>query len=108
VDKLMPEVGGVWHADEMMVNVDGDFKWLWNLMDYRTRFILAMCLTDRREIEDAQRLFAEAKRKAGKRPELIVTDGLWAYVDAYRKEFRTLRKPRAEHLRLARFEDKVN
>ncbi len=108
VDELKPQVSERWHADEMMINVDGAYRWLWNLMDAKTRFLLATQLTEQRETEDAMRLFAGAKQKAGKRPEVIVTDGLQAYRAAYMKEFWTLKKPRTEYIRLARFEEKVN
>jgi len=108
VDELKPQVSEQWHADEMVINVDGYYHWLWNLMDARTRFLLATQLTEQRETEDARRLFAEAKKRAGKRPEVIVTDGLQAYQKAYMKEFWTLKKPRTEYVRLAKFEEKVN
>lgn len=108
VDELKPQVSERWHADEMMINVDGAYRWLWNLLDRDTRFLLASQLTEQRESKDANRLFAEAKRKAGKRPKTIITDGLWSYQDAYMKEFWTLKKPRTEYIRLAKFEDKVN
>ncbi len=55
LDKFTPQVGQIWHSDEMMVNVrntseqlkvggKGEFQnlsWAWNLMDNETRFLLA-------------------------------------------------------------------
>lgn len=35
----------------------------------------------------------------GKKPMTLITDGLYAYHEAYKKEWRTLAKPRTEHIR---------
>jgi len=98
-DKLTPQVSGVWRADEMTLNVNGEFQWLWNMMDNDTRFLLATHLAKTREGPDAIKLFAEAKERARIKPELLVTDGLGAYKEAYKKEFFTLKGPRTEHIR---------
>ncbi len=108
VEDLRPDLSEMWHADEMMIRCGGRWSWLWNLMDKETRFLLANLISKTREINEAKRLFHEAKMKAGKRPETIVTDGLQGYREAYMKEFRTQKSPRTEHVRLRRFEDKVN
>jgi len=101
VDGLTPNVSGIWHTDEMAVNVKGQFLWLWNLIDHDTRFLLASQISAKREIEDARKVFAEAKALAKVKPAFVVTDGLRAYQDAFNKEFFTLRNPRTEHVRLA-------
>lgn len=109
VKDLIPHTTNkIWHVDEMMVNINGEYRWLWNLMDSDTRFLLAMQISKRREIEDARKVFQEAKEKAQAKPETIVTDGLRAYEDAVRKEFFTLRKPRTKHVRLASVKDHPN
>jgi transposase-like protein len=101
VDELTPNVSGIWHTDEMAVNIKGQFMWLWNLIDHDTRFLLASQISSKREIEDARRVFAEAKALAKVKPAFVVTDGLRAYQDAFNKEFFTLKNPRTEHVRLA-------
>jgi len=108
VNGFTPQVSDVWHVDEMAVNVKGQYRWLWNLMDNDTRFILAMQMSKSREIQDARKVFAEAKDVAKVKPKIVVTDGLHAYEDAFRKEFFTLRSPRTKHLRLVSIRDKVN
>jgi len=40
-------------------------------------------------MHDARRLFQTAKERAGKRPHILMTDGLRSYRDAWLKEFRT-------------------
>jgi len=108
VEDLKPELSEVWHADEMMIKTGGKWSWLWHVMDAETRFLLANLISKTREIKDARRLFQEAKKVAQKKPDAVITDGLRAYEDAFKKEFFTLRKPRTEHIRLARLGDKVN
>lgn len=101
VDGLTPNVSGIWHTDEMAVNIKGKFMWLWNLIDHDTRFLLASQISAKREIKDARRVFAEAKALAKVKPAYVITDGLRAYQDAFKKEFFTLRNPRTKHVRLA-------
>jgi len=80
---------------------NGNLNGLWNLIDHDTRFLLASQISAKREIEDARRVFAEAKFLAKVKPAFVVTDCLRAYQDAFNKEFFTLRNPRTEHVRLA-------
>jgi transposase-like protein len=108
VNSFTPQVSEIWHVDEMAVNVKGKYRWLWNLMDNDTRFILAMQMSKSREIPDARKVFAEAKALAKSKPEFIVTDGLRAYEDAFNKEFFTLRNPRTRHIRLASIREHPN
>ena len=62
-------------------------------MDREIKFLLANLITKTREVKDARRLFQEAKKTAKAKPKAIVTDGLPAYIKAFKKEFFTLRKP---------------
>jgi transposase-like protein len=108
VDELKPQVSDVWQTDEMKVRCGGKWNWLWNLMDSDTRFLLAMQMSKSREVEDARKVFAEAKARAKKKPKVVVTDGLPAYIKAFKKEFFTLKKPRIKHIRNVGFKDKTN
>jgi transposase-like protein len=110
VDQLVPQVSGIWHSDEMTLNtrVHGEFQWLWNVMDNETRFWLASQITEQREIEDARTVLAEAKNIARVRPLAVVTDGLRAYQSAIPKEFRTMKMPRTEHIRIPNIRDRSN
>lgn len=69
VDSLMPQLSDTWLADEMMINIKGDWKWFWNVMDEGTRFMLSNAITENREIDDARRVFAEAKARARTKPD---------------------------------------
>jgi len=94
VDGLTPNVSGIWHTDEMAVNVKGQFLWLWNLIDQDARFLLASQISTKREIKDARKVFVEAKALAKVEPAFIVTDDLRTYQDASNKEFFTFRNPK--------------
>ena len=104
VEHLEPQLSGRWYADEMALKVGGEWRWLWNVMDEGTRFLIASVVSSKREVEDARRAFQEAKRVAKSRPEAVITDGLHAYEEAFRKEFFTLKAPRTQHLRHARLQ----
>ena len=92
----------------MKVKCGGKWTWLWNVMDAGTRFLLATHVSQTREIKDARKPFAKAKEIAKGKPKIMVTDGLKAYMDAFKKEFFTLRNPRTKHLRKPRFIDGTN
>jgi len=104
-DKLMPDVADVWHADETMLNVNGHYQWMWNLMDRETRFLIASRLTSTRREHDATNLFLEGQRTSGIVPNVLVTDGLASYASAFDQTFA---KKHTQHLRKPRFIDKAN
>ena len=96
-ETLQPQLGDIWHADEMKIKTKrDDWSWLWNVIDSQTRFLIANLVTKKREIEDAQGLFKEA-RQSGK-PELLITDGLQSYHKAFNREFYDMHKT-SEHVR---------
>ena len=108
VGQLEPELSDVWHTDEMKVKCGGKWTWLWNVMDSGTRFLLATHVSQTRESKDARKPFAKAKQLAKRKPEIMVTDGLHTYIDAFKKEFFTLKGPRTKHIRKPRFRDRTN
>jgi transposase-like protein len=87
IDNLKPQVGGDWRADEVWIKVKGDLKYLFALMDDETRYWIAQEVADTKEKHDARNLFAMGREIAGKRPELLITDGLQSYKDAFKQEF---------------------
>ena len=48
------ETGDHWVADEMMVDVGGEKAWFWNVMDGKTRYILASHLSGERDANAAK------------------------------------------------------
>lgn len=90
VDTITPDVGDVWHTDEMMIKINGSWEYLWNVMDETTRFQLASVVSKERKVKDARMVFQRAKQNSGGRtPKYMITDGLQAYKRAVNKEFPT-------------------
>lgn len=101
VKTLKPELSEIWHTDEMKIQAGGKWKWLWNVMDSESRFLVTRMVTDRRRIRDSNRLFNEAKEVADKQPMILVTDGCHSYRRSIEKVL-----PETNHVRLTSIRDK--
>jgi len=93
---VVPKVGRKWHCDEMQYNVGGNHEYVWNLMDAKTRFLVACNLTRRRRKAEAKRILAKGMKVARRNTGVIVTDGLSSYATAV-KELRLEGVP-AQHI----------
>ncbi|HEY7079109.1 MAG TPA: integrase core domain-containing protein [Nitrososphaeraceae archaeon] len=120
VDSLVPQVGGVYQVDEMMLHVrkednkskmtltnpenhtnrqfDNHYSWLWNLMDSSTRFWICSRISQKRNTKAGIVLFKEMKKRAPI-PSALIHDGLPTYDDAYNKELYVLKNPRIQNVR---------
>jgi putative transposase len=78
-----PDVGDIWIADETVLNIDGSDLWLWDVIDDKTRYLLATGLSRTRTTNDAQKLIDRAIKIAGKPPKVVITDRLRAYLDVF-------------------------
>lgn len=90
---LTPELSADWHADELFVKMkDGinykahyggeakNIAFLWNVMDRKTRFLLASKLSKHRDDDGAIRALLVAKANAhDSQPNQILTDALRSY-----------------------------
>jgi len=76
-----PDVGDVWVADETVLKIGGQNVWFWDIMDTKTRFLLASHISTKRTIQDALLLMKLAEARAGKIPKLVLTDKLASYLD---------------------------
>ncbi len=108
VDKLKPNVGDTWRADEVFVKFSGNMKYLFALMDDETRYWIAQEVADTKFKHDAQSLFHEAKVIAGKKPNVLITDGLPAYHDAFNREFYTNSTPQSKHINAIKLDGDMN
>ena len=79
--------GPEWVVDEMVVKVGGEKYWNWNVMDSKTRFILASNLTKGRTARDARVVLRKARQNAANLPKTIKTDRLKSYIGAIEREF---------------------
>jgi transposase-like protein len=91
----------------MLVNVGGNWKYLWNVIDEGTRFQLASVISEERKIEDARKVFQLAKAVGGKKPRYVVTDGLGSYEKAIKKEFHT-RQGSTTHIKGVGLRSRIN
>jgi transposase-like protein len=93
VRQFKPQLSEIWNVDEMMISVNGDWFYLWNVIDDETRFHLASVISKERKIEDARKTLITAKKRAhGNRPSFVITDGLKSYVKAVDDEFHTAKR----------------
>jgi transposase-like protein len=81
LDKYQPKVGNIWIADETVIKFNGQNYWLWDIIDKKTRFLIASYLSENRGTKQAQRLMEIASKRAGMAPSAIITDKLRAYLD---------------------------
>ncbi|MCL5948851.1 MAG: IS6 family transposase [Candidatus Bathyarchaeota archaeon] len=86
-EKITPNVGDTWRADEIYIKVHGDMKYLFAMMDDETRFLIAQEVAETKEKHDARLLFFRAKRLMGKQPKTLITDGLASYAVASEQVF---------------------
>jgi putative transposase len=108
LEKITPNVSDTWRADELWMKFKGDMKYVFAIMDDETRFWIAQEVAESKHKHDARKLFQMAKKVTGKKPMTMITDGLRSYHDAYKKEFRTLRKPRTQHIRHIKLKGDMN
>lgn len=89
VKTLTPELSNTWHADELFVKMKGgkstkihkNIAYLWNIIDRRTRFLLASKLSEDRDAVGAVAAFKEAIQNAqGFGPENVFTDAHRSYI----------------------------
>lgn len=78
-----PNVGNEWVADETVLKIGGSQVWLWDIIDTKTRVLLASRLSRSRTTRDAQALIDKAIKVAGKYPDSVVTDQLASYLDVF-------------------------
>ena len=100
LDKITPNVSDTWRADELFLNVKGNMKYLYALMDDQTRFWIAQEVAETKYTADLKPLFQKGKEIAEKQPKTLITDGAPNFHEAYEQEFRTNKiANRTEHIR---------
>lgn len=87
VDTLKADLGKVWHTDETVIKVKGKKKWFWEIIDAKTRFMVAEHLSNTRTTKDSTILFMDARKRSKRRPEIVYADGCFAYRKAFNKAF---------------------
>lgn len=84
-------------ADEMMIQVSGEWMWAWHVISKEKRFILSNIVSPTRDMDTTKELFRDARRKIDGLPLQITTDGMKAYPQAIKSAFPLRRYPHVEH-----------
>jgi putative transposase len=108
IEKMTPNVGDTWRADEIWIKVRGNMKYLFALMDDETRYWIAQEVAGSKFIHDATKLFHEGKVVAGRRPKTLITDGLQSYHDAFNTEFYSNTYPQSRHINAIKLAGDLN
>ncbi len=77
------QAGAKWHADETYLRVGGRWCYLYRAID-REGKLVDVLLSEKRDMDAAQRFFAQALSIAGRAPTQVTTDGHDAYPRAIR------------------------
>jgi len=80
-------VGETWHIDETVLNVNGEHRYLWNVMDSETRMLLATHVSRTRSLPETRAPLRKAKNATETVPTEIRSDGMQSYPKAIHKEF---------------------
>ena len=89
VETLKPQLLGIYKVDETAVKCKGVQKWFWEIIDDKTKFLVASHLSGLRTTKDVITLFEKSMKVAKKKPVSIHVDGLPAYVKGFNKVFWT-------------------
>jgi len=92
VETLKPQLLGIYHVDETFLKCKNIQKYFWEIIDEQTRFLVASHLSGDRSAKEAIALFEKSMVIAKRKPISLYVDGLPAYIDAYNRVFRTMRK----------------
>jgi transposase-like protein len=87
LEQMKPQLGNTWRADELFLKVSGDMKYLYAIMDDETRFWIAQQVADTKYHADIHELFHDGRKRAGKAPQRIITDGAMNFGAAINDEF---------------------
>jgi transposase-like protein len=108
LNKIQPQVGEKWRADELYLKIKGNTKYLYALMDDETRYWIATQVADSKYREDVRPLLAQGRNHAGKRPLMFITDGAPNFHLAYKKEFWTNKSPQTKHCQNIRLQGDID
>ena len=109
LDKITPQVGDTWRADEVFIKFSGNMKYLYALMDDETRFWIAQQVSDNKHKDDVSQMLRDGKNLTGKKPDVFITDGAYNFHLAHMQEFRGhARKDRTIHIQHIHFKNDMN
>jgi transposase-like protein len=74
-----PRVSDKWIATLTPVKVGTENVWFWDILDVKTRFLLASHVSKKLTSNHARKTFGLAIKKAGKTPRIVLTDQMVLY-----------------------------
>jgi len=86
-NSFKPVVGDTWVADETVIKVGHKNVWFLDIIDVKSRYLLASHISRGRTIGDTKILVKQASEVAGKAPKVIITDYLQSYTDGIEQAF---------------------
>jgi len=89
---LVPQLSGLWHEDETMIQCEGRSIWFWEMIDEDTKFMVASHLSGTRTLKDTIAIFKKGFKQSKVRPRAVFVDGSHVYKRAFNKVFYTMRK----------------
>ena len=88
LDRITPQIGEQWRTDELYLKIKGDKKYLFAMLDSETRFWLSQMVSEHKRNDDVSPMFEDAKKKAGKVPETLISDGAANFHHAWKKQYK--------------------
>ncbi len=96
-------LGETWNIDEQKIKAEGKWLYSWNILDKKTRFLIANTVTQERSLLETQQVFKKAKKNTNNHtPRMIVSDKMQSYKSVIKNEC-----PDAIHIR-AGIKDPIN
>jgi len=88
----VPQLSGLWHEDETMLQCKGRSVWFWEMIDEDTKFMVASHISGTRSMEDTIAIFQKGFDQSKVRPKAVFVDGSHVYSSAFNHVFYTMRK----------------
>ncbi len=101
---LKLRLGNTWVVDETVIKIGGYNVWFWDIIDEKTRFLLASHLSIARRIEDVMIIMEKALKRAKAFPSYILSDKLPAYQKGIERVFHI----HAKHIKSQGFTAEIN
>jgi len=80
-------IGDVWIADELFLSIGGKRYYLWDVIDSKSRYLIATYLSPKRGTQEAKKLMELASDRTGVVPKVVITDSLASYLDGIELAF---------------------
>ena len=107
--KLMRKamLGKRWHADETTIKIKNRLTYVWNVLDYQTRYLLASHISYRRDAKTAEKVLKSILNNVKIDPKVLLTDKLASYKKAV-KQLKENNNSSLKHISGKKFTDSVN